>query len=288
MEFSPYAPPTQQVIPKEGFNPGDFVETRVAQLYYYRDAHRVAQILNRNIRSFNQAAVTQAERRAENSRYAADSATDERREKERAAVRTAEQARAEEQRLAAAQQELAELQRLENGIAIDNAEEARLAALPNPSDDEVRQRRELASQIKQQQDYRNRNFADTNTMIAKVSNLQQSVANLRQTEITSQDSWHTAEAREERSRASQFRDEVTAAETDPDTYVAGDIHSIDPVAQCSISVIGEGLIQLRGPIKGINKIRTMINQIDSPVGQVKIGVFTVQVNGEQGEVKASL
>ena len=27
----------------------------------------------------------------------------------------------------------------------------------------------------------------------------------------------------------------------------------------------------------------MINQIDSPVGQVKIGVFTVQVNGEQGE-----
>jgi len=81
----------------------------------------------------------------------------------------------------------------------------------------------------------------------------------------------------------QFRDEVTAATTDPDTYVAGDIDSVDPITQVSISVIGEGLIHLRGPIKGINKIRTMINQIDSPVGQIKIGIFSVQVNGEKGD-----
>ncbi len=65
--------------------------------------------------------------------------------------------------------------------------------------------------------------------------------------------------------------------------MAGNLNSVDPVTQVSISVIGEGLLELRGPIKGINKIRTMINQIDSPVGQIKIGIFTVQVNGERGE-----
>ncbi len=51
----------------------------------------------------------------------------------------------------------------------------------------------------------------------------------------------------------------------------------------SVSVIGEGLIQLRGPIKGINVIRTMINQIDAPVGQVRVSVHTVQINGEKGD-----
>ena len=44
--------------------------------------------------------------------------------------------------------------------------------------------------------------------------------------------------------------------------------SDDPVEQVSVSVIGEGEIQLRGPLKGINEIRMMINQIDAPVGQV--------------------
>lgn len=53
--------------------------------------------------------------------------------------------------------------------------------------------------------------------------------------------------------------------------------------QVSISVIGEGVLQLRGPIRGINEIRTMINQIDSPLGQVKVGLFTVQINGEEGD-----
>ena len=57
----------------------------------------------------------------------------------------------------------------------------------------------------------------------------------------------------------------------------------DPVRQVSVSVIGEGLIQLRGPIKGVNIIRRMINQIDAPVGQVRINVHTVQINGEHGD-----
>ena len=53
--------------------------------------------------------------------------------------------------------------------------------------------------------------------------------------------------------------------------------------QVSVSVIGEGLIQLRGPIKGINEIRTMINQIDAPTSQVRVGIHTVQINGEHGD-----
>ncbi len=50
-----------------------------------------------------------------------------------------------------------------------------------------------------------------------------------------------------------------------------------------MSVIGEGEIQLRGPIKGINVIRTMINQINAPVGQVRVGIHTVQINGEHAD-----
>ncbi len=35
-------------------------------------------------------------------------------------------------------------------------------------------------------------------------------------------------------------------------------------------MIGEGVIQLRGPIKGVKIIRTMINDIDTPAGQVRV------------------
>ncbi len=40
-----------------GFNPSDKVVLRVVRLYYFRDAHRVAQIVNRKSRSYNRAAV---------------------------------------------------------------------------------------------------------------------------------------------------------------------------------------------------------------------------------------
>ncbi len=86
-----------------------------------------------------------------------------------------------------------------------------------------------------------------------------------------------------RKREEQFRREVAAAKADPDTYAPGKPKSDDPVEQCSISVIGEGLIQIRGPVKGLNVIRTMINQMDAPTGQVRVGVHTVQVNGERQE-----
>ncbi len=105
----------------------------------------------------------------------------------------------------------------------------------------------------------------------------------RHLESNKREEWLRSEAKEDRAHEDQFRKEVAAAHEDPDTYAPGQVESVDPVTQVSISVIGEGLIQLRGPIRGINKIRTMIHQIDTPVGQVKVGIFTVQVNGERGE-----
>jgi len=221
--------------------------------------------------------VTLAERRAEKSRDAADDATDERREKERAAIRAAQQARNAEQKLADARETLSVVQGLQNVLADD---QARLGTLKDGPEKE---------QLKSRIAHNEANLARfggkeaVEALAENVTSMEQSVASLRQTEIANQEASDKSDAKESRARAKQYRDEVTAAKADPDTYVAGDIHSVDPVTQVSISVIGEGLIQLRGPIKGINKIRTMINQIDSPVGQIKIGIFSVQVNGEKGD-----
>jgi hypothetical protein len=116
-----------------------------------------------------------------------------------------------------------------------------------------------------------------------LSTYQQQVESLRSEMLDSQESLAGAQSKEDRAKEDQFRKEVSAAKEDPDTYVPGKLDSVDPVTQVSVSVIGEGVIQLRGPIKGVNKIRTMINQIDSPLGQVKIGISTVQINGEHGD-----
>ena len=105
----------------------------------------------------------------------------------------------------------------------------------------------------------------------------------RKTAYTSNEKALDLAEQEELSRQNQFRLEVAAAHEDPDTFGAANLRSVDPVAQVSISVIGEGLIQLRGPSKGIDTIRTMIHQIDAPLGQIKVDVITVQVNGENGQ-----
>ena len=105
----------------------------------------------------------------------------------------------------------------------------------------------------------------------------------REVEVRANETAQIKAANELRLREDQFRREVAAAKEDPDVHAAGKPTSLDPVQQCSISVIGEGLIQIRGPIKGLNIIRTMINQLDSPTGQVRIAVHTVQVNGERAD-----
>lgn len=304
VEFPQFSPPKKQVIPRDGFNPNDFVATRVARLYYYRNAHDVAQILNRNVRSYNQAAVSQAERRAESARTDAEDKTDARRAAERDAVRAAQETRRAEAQLAEAMEMAGVVDGLddqvnESKIAINriDTEVARLDAeiknAPSGTDpqtiaeknkrkDELTRERESLVRRQQQLGDRKTQLGGEN-IDQQVDELRQHVAGLRNTELDKQEKSLVAEAAEQRAAAERFRQEVTAATEDPGTYVPGDINSVDPVTQVSISVIGEGLIHLRGPIKGINKIRTMINQIDSPVGQVKIGVFTVQVNGEKGD-----
>lgn len=56
-----------------------------------------------------------------------------------------------------------------------------------------------------------------------------------------------------------------------------------PFANVTASMIGQGLIHLRGPLKDINIVRRAIAQIDAPIGQTHIGVHTLQIYGERGD-----
>src|SRR5206468_5438639 len=97
--FPEFTPPR---TPIDGVNPSDKVETRVVRLYYYRDAHRVAQIVNRNVKSYNYQAVEVRRRLADKARDVANNLTDERRAQERKAVQAATESREAERALAQA------------------------------------------------------------------------------------------------------------------------------------------------------------------------------------------
>jgi len=101
--------------------------------------------------------------------------------------------------------------------------------------------------------------------------------------LTDQVELERLKAAEKRAAEKRFRAELSAASVDPDTYAPAKLTSIDPVAQVSISVIGEGVLHLRGPRRGVMAVREMIDQIDHPVGQVKIGILTIQLNGEHND-----
>ncbi|TWU30802.1 hypothetical protein Poly41_64960 [Novipirellula artificiosorum] len=49
-----------------------------------------------------------------------------------------------------------------------------------------------------------------------------------------------------------------------------------PVDQVQITVAGEGLLHLRGPLEGVNAITRMVYEIDQPVGQIKLGFHVAQ------------
>lgn len=372
--------------PTDVFNPGDKVETRVARLFYMRDAHRVAQIINRGTKSLNQSGVDRAKLTATSAREAAEKAAHDRQIKERDAIRAAESNRQLERELAGARRELEEMRAVMsqrdlntnvgkkkvNDLAV--AEKQRILAEKNADADALQKNlKTLVGQISDQQKtsedseldiqevkYRlgqtsanNANYPslvdelkkheETKTVAdqklitlkerkaalvtqlaaaraaqltaqkelaeeeaknnplaitanstdsilsavrataSKVAELERTVADKRQVENIKRESAEQAQETEDRARENQFRAEVAAGTEDPDTYVPGDVNSQDPVTQVSVSVIGEGVLQLRGPIRGINKIRTIINQMDMPLGQVKVGIFTVQVNGEHGD-----
>ncbi len=279
VSFGEYTKPRPFI---NGFNPSDHVETRVSRLYYYRDAHRVAQIINRDVKSFNRAAVDMEQQLADKSRTVADQATDERRAKEREAVRAAEKTREAEHEL---QQAEANAQRAADEAANANAQiQQRAGVLNDPtrvlSESEKSQ---LNREIGQATDARNSVEQVFDAERRRAAAAADKVQALRAKEAEANERWQGSIAVESRAREEQFRREVAAAHADPDTYAPGKPGSEDPVRQVSVSVIGEGLIQLRGPIKGINIIRMMINQIDAPVGQVRVGVHTVQINGEKGD-----
>ncbi len=246
----------------DGFNPHDKVETRVARLYYYRDAHRVAQIINRKVRSYNRAGVDMQRQLADNARTEADKRTDARQVAERNAIILAQRTREKEQELQAAEQSLSRsIQELSN-YRTTNPQDG---ATADPATDQTIQQLEALTQ----------SFAN------RADDLRVQVRALRDQEVAANEEAIQMEASEKRAREEQFRREVAAAHADPDTYAPGVPRSDDPVEQVSVSVIGEGLIHLRGPLKGVNTIRTMIDQIDQPVGQVRVAVHTVQINGEK-------
>jgi hypothetical protein len=388
VEFPEFQPTLPQPQFARRINPADKVVTEVVRLYYYRDAHRVAQLINRTAESLNRAAVDLARRRAEDARVSADDATDRRRSSEREAVRRAEELRRAEheaaqarQDLTAAQQDqqrltdrqaalqrqiedfearfpnfhadysaaaaahrqaevnlwqandalanqqnqirakLEEIQNLQGALTQHpadhpsapawrqqlNAAHADLARLRTDETTLMKDRDakqaawNLATQqlepFTAQKAVIDKWTSDKSAMDAAaaaassqatsqrqlVVNKEGVLANLRNTAATANETAITAQAKEDRAREQQFRLEVSAAHEDPDTYAPAKLDSVDPVAQVSVQVIGEGLIQLRGPQKGVNKIKTAINQIDAPVGQVKVEVVTVQLNGERGE-----
>ncbi|MFM7165154.1 MAG: hypothetical protein ACKO3T_07880, partial [Planctomycetaceae bacterium] len=386
-EYKEYTDPRQY---SEGFNPSDKVISRVARLYYFRDAHRVVQLVNRKAQSFNRAAVDAQEQVADAARKNADRSTLDRREAENSAVRAAKEARAAETALEEHQQaliagrrtlatltndlaqvdsvirelqqqgsaiqseftleDLSNLEKLESrqNAGLTEAERTRLAELEgketrNPpltaaEDTQIKQLRAKrdnfpdltpaeSAQLRTLQKKRNDglrrdqllasapgvqlsdlDLADTTIPIRRLnqtrdalrqqirdteSNIRQeetivrqltsTVQSERDQEVKATEKWESLEQQERLKRDEQFRREVAAGSADPDTYVAGKPGSDDPVAQVSLAVAGEGLIQMRGPRKGVNEVHRMINEIDSPVGQVKVAIHTVQVNGEHGD-----
>lgn len=320
--YPEYTKPRPQ---QDGFNPSDKVVTRIARLYYFRDAHRVVQLLNREARSYNRQAVDQQQQLADNALRDAENATTDRREAERAAVRAAQQARAAENGLVQAQAALAKAQsettNAGNGLpdaeravrdqqttvddrqaAVTSAQSivdsskslpqtdpmamAAQASLDRANADLKAARSKLQALTDQRDDLvrqRDQSAARVTNAIRLVNTALAEVQASRATEITAADRSSGLEAKEDQAQKTLFRREVAAASADPDTYARGNPESVDPLLQVSYSVIGEGEIQLRGPLKGVNLARTLINQIDSPVGQVRVAIHTIQVNGERGE-----
>ncbi|MCC6508944.1 MAG: hypothetical protein IT423_07545, partial [Pirellulaceae bacterium] len=262
--YPQFVEPNQQ--PK-GFNPNDRVETRVARLYFYRDAHRVAQILNRRAQSYNRQDVAMRRQFADKARQEADSLTTARQIAERRAVETAQKTRE-------LQNQASDLQRSMD-FSLRQMQQLALSGPPpnmSPQDFQTLQRQQLGQLENATRDLSN-----------QIRDVESQLRNARDTEVVSNEQMQQAQRGEELAKAEQFRLETAAAHADPDTFAAGDPNSIDPVAQVSISVIGEGLLHLRGPLRGVNQVRIMIDQMDAPCGQVRLNIHSTQINGDEAD-----
>jgi len=280
-----------------GFNPSDKVISRIARLYYFRDAHRVVQIVNRKAKSYNRQAVAMDAQLADAAGRQADAKTDLRRSRELKAVRAAREARAAEEALEQHQTALMAARARKNSANqlvertqddLDTVKDS-IAELENTNPQDSR-----LSGLKGRQTTLEKALSsarievdavanDVSLEESRVNSLLGQVQSKRDEEITATEAWEEAEQGEQRAYEERFRREVAAKTADPDTYAPGQPVSDDPVEQVSLSVIGEGLIQMRGPRKGVNIVHTMINEMDAPVGQVRVSVHTIQINGEHGD-----
>lgn len=320
--FVPYPEFTAPRPSSAGFNPSDKVVTRVSRLYYFRDAHRVVQIIQRDgARSYNRQAVTMQQQLADTARRDAENAAANRQAAERSAVQSAQKARAAETALNQFQQALVtarnqqavqdtnvarvrmaatQRQRDADDAAVESSRLSdAMAALPAESEERERLKPQLDAartaatnanrkaqdsrqELTDAQSAQTRAADEVRQIESQINGLLSEVQVRRNEELQTREEMVKLQTVEDQKQKEAFRREVAAATEDPDTYSPGDPLSIDPVKQVSLSVIGEGLIQMRGPLKGINLVRTMINEIDAPVGQVKVAIHTVQVNGEHG------
>lgn len=253
-EFIEYHDYEKRDPPTPGFNPSDKVVTRVARLYYYRDAHRVAQILNSEVKSLNQKGYNEAQITADKARVTYEETAKKRRIQEKKTIKAAKNLREVESEYRTQQQILSGLVR----------ERAQI-----PPEDESGKKEELEAAITAAQ--------------GQITSLRSKITSLSGSMNDEDEKLQQLTIDEENQSAELFRRELQAEKTDLYTIGNGDPQSYDAVRQVTIKVIGEGLIHLRGPIKGVNLIRIMINQIDSPVGQVRIAMHTIQVNGEDGK-----
>ena len=334
--------------------PGDRVDTRVIQLYYFRDGHRVAEYINRNTQHLNQEGSDAEQTYAREGRIAAEARIDERRLKETQALEAAKKTRqirlrldetrarlerafAEQDQLeiragaltdamqqtgnetiatvqteiATTQQKLEEVRdSLSKAEALKYSLPRRLAALdaaraaqkvsgggaaeiaatdaatravdeaqaadPGALEKEEERLQNKLSNLRNQLTVKQTLETQLSVNATRTSRLETMIAALntdlgalpgelstqQTTEIEERENMLTAEAAELRAAQEQFRREVAAGLADRDTYAKGKIASVDPVTQVTISVVGESRLQLRGPIRGINKIARMIHQID--------------------------
>lgn len=240
----------------EGFNPSDKVETRVSRLYFYRDAHRVAQILNRRAQSHNRHGAGTLRQMAEKSRQEAESRTTARQMSERNAIEASKRSRELEN-------QLSDLQRAMN----QSLQQLQAEASKSNPDRNVMAQLEVTA----------RSFSK------QAEAVEGQLTAARDTEVKANEKSLESQRSEELARADQFRLETAAAHADPDTFAAGTPNSVDPIEQVSISVIGEGVLHLRGPLKGVNQMRIMIDQIDSPQGQVRLNIHSTQINGDEAD-----
>ncbi|WP_166822066.1 coiled-coil domain-containing protein [Thalassoroseus pseudoceratinae] len=290
VEFPEYTPPRP---PTNGFNPSDKVVTAVARLYYFRDAHRVAQIINRKVKSYNRQQADTNQVIADRALSTAERAVFERRAEELRAVRAAQSARQSEEMLESLQKQQEQAERSEDSatrqlvnVRSNIAQIQRDLENPNLTPEVRSDLQKRLQDAERTRDVLQLNVTgastDSQQLQQQIASLQATVQANRQKEIEAMEEWEAAEAEEELAFRESFRRSVTAARTDPDTYAPATLKSVDPVMQVSVSVVGEGEVHLRGPRKGVNIVRLMINQLDAPVGQVRVQVHTVQVNGEHG------